>query len=386
MSVRAIITIALATCLIVVQVDASDLLWNNSLNRESPTRADQVTFGDSVAITPVATVMHSIYLALAAKGNYVYAASWGGVAVADISNPNQPVVISEFMTSKNLNCHHWLYWVSRHELTEETSGKYLYVSGGCEGLRIFDVTDPMSPTLSHVFNPGDTLQNQVITFTISNNLLYLADVGGLYVLSIANPANPTIVSHLEDSSVFLGIVALAVKGSTLYVSWTRSGTDGDLRVFDVSNPSNPQLKTTVHLQSAIASMRVAGNNLVTITADPAGKLKCFDISSPLNPVLSDSASFSGSNYSVMTVSDSMVYLTGSKLYSLRASNQHKLIFVDSIQPTGPGGYSILAANGQLYLGSTGLQVVSLLNPVKPVLLGSVYRGAVRAVDAANGFA
>jgi hypothetical protein len=109
------------------------------------------------------------------------------------------------------------------------------MAGGDLGLWILNISDLTNPTLIDTFNtPG-----HLFDFFISDTLLYAADRDSLLIFNIVDPANVFIVGTLPTPEwvydVFIdSIYAYLACRSTF-------GTDGKMKIVNVSNPSNPEL-------------------------------------------------------------------------------------------------------------------------------------------------
>jgi len=67
---------------------------------------------------------------------------------------------------------------------------------------------------------------------VSGNYCYLADVGGLHVIDISNPAAPVCLGGYDTSGAAHGVT---ISGTCAFVA----GGDGGLQVVDISNPASP---------------------------------------------------------------------------------------------------------------------------------------------------
>jgi hypothetical protein len=109
---------------------------------------------------------------------------------------------------------------------------------------------------------------------------YVARAGGLSAIEISNPASPQQVATVGNFSAS----KLAVSGNLLVVSaaWSTDSERVDgLRLFDVADPSNPQLLSVVNTgRFTILDLALSGN--YAYAADERG-LHVLDISNPVDP-------------------------------------------------------------------------------------------------------
>ncbi|MEJ2306570.1 MAG: hypothetical protein P8Y30_03330, partial [candidate division WOR-3 bacterium] len=130
-----------------------------------------------------------------------FCGSGGGVYVLFISDPSNPVKLSEIRTRgvvKGLFC--------------EKSTQRLYIAAGEAGLEIWDVANPLDiQKLGSCDTPGDAEDVEV-----SGNYAYVADyTGGLRVIDVSTPSNPSEVGSFNTPGRALGV---AVSGDYAYVA------------------------------------------------------------------------------------------------------------------------------------------------------------------------
>ncbi|MEM9336883.1 MAG: hypothetical protein AAGA35_03450, partial [Patescibacteria group bacterium] len=236
---------------------------------------------------------------LTASGNYLYLGQIGDTTacsqttgsargcelkVFDISDPTNPTYIagrdvdgSETGTTNES--------IRRGGLA--VSGNYLYVghdanltacsqiagsAQGCE-LKVFDISDPTNPTyvagIDADGSSGGSSGESINTLAVSGNYIFVApgndstacsQVAGsaigceLKVFDISDPTNPTYVAGRDSDGSSAGtnsvlITSLTVSGNYLYAGHAGSATacsqiagsarGCELKVFDISDPTNP---------------------------------------------------------------------------------------------------------------------------------------------------
>ena len=125
--------------------------------------------------------------------------------------------------------------LARFKIVDE----YLYTVD-FSSLNIFDISDLNNPqTMEKVWATGtiETIFNQ-------GDLLFLGGTQGMYIYDISSPATPTFVSEFRHGTACDPVV---VDGNYAYVT-LRGGnicgsTESGLYVVDISNLENPELKT-----------------------------------------------------------------------------------------------------------------------------------------------
>lgn len=123
-------------------------------------------------------------------GNRVYATDglFGGVAVFDITTPDNPVLLSQ-------------YHAGTHPADIAVRNGVAFIADGY-GIEVVDLSSPAMPSvLGRVATPGSSRAIELVDDTI-----YVADTGaGLQVISISEPDNPILVGGLDTQGSATGI-------------------------------------------------------------------------------------------------------------------------------------------------------------------------------------
>ncbi|MBC8254828.1 MAG: hypothetical protein H8E35_12500 [Ardenticatenia bacterium] len=257
------------------------------------------------------------------------------------------------------------HWYSVRDLTEEVvgqiggpvyavavQGNYAFVGIGPR-LVVLDISDSMHPAF--VGQTG-VLPGSVSAVADGTN-------GGLRVVDVSDPASPSELGFYYTPG---SAAAVAVSGSMAYVadagSWDGSQYVGSgLRVVDVSNPASPTELGFYDTPGDAGAVAVVGS-----TAYVAGGLRVVDVSNPASPTQLGSYDTPGWAEGVV-VSGSTAYVAGGG--GLRV--------VDVSNPASPteiGFYDTPGwARGVAVSGSTayvadydGLRVVDVADPATPV--------------------
>jgi hypothetical protein len=125
----------------------------------------------------------------------------------------------------------------------------------------------------------------ILDVFVKDNYAYCASGSGLLIFNVSNPSNPQLVGKLLMPNLALGVY---VSGNYAYVAVGNSW-GGSLRVIDVSNPSNPR-----EVGSFVTSPRYpwgvyVSGNYAYVAVDHAyssygdAGLRVIDVSNPSNP-------------------------------------------------------------------------------------------------------
>ena len=171
--------------------------------------------------------IHEIVL----DGNYLYETDsrTPTIKVINISNPAAPVFVRNIVTTDPLFIH-----------AVHIAGGRLFASGWGGKTEIYDVSNvsvsaPLLGTVAGGNNAHSTWTS------VDGNYLYSCREtldGDLRVYNITNPASPTLVKSIKAGDLGLNAICPhnpTVYGNLLFVAWYQAG----VQVFDISNPANP---------------------------------------------------------------------------------------------------------------------------------------------------
>jgi hypothetical protein len=202
-----------------------------------------------------------------------------GVHIVDLSNPSQPVVLGKVNASKGNGfnaVHEMMVW--NNYLIEN------YNSFSDSTIKFIDVSNAAAPVFKWNLTPTDAW---VHAMHIRGNRMYLSGWGGrIEIYDLSNIANqpPLLIGTIFGNSTNHSAWT-SEDGGYLYSA--RETLDGDIRVYDVRNPSQPLLvraiKTTdLGLNAVSPHNPVVMGNYLYVSWYQAGT-QVFDINDPTNP-------------------------------------------------------------------------------------------------------
>lgn len=268
------------------------------------------------------------YSDVVADGNYAYLASWftsGGVQIFDISNPDAPRYVANYMpaNSKNMQGLAVLNGI----------GYFASDSGG--GVHIVNLADPAHPALITRITSAQGGYDSVHDLTLDGNgHLFIPDYrfsSTVQVWNVMNPAAPfleTTMLGTDTSSVH----DVTVKGNRLFMA----GWGGTVDIWDITNID---LQTPIRLGSFFAGDSIQN---ISVTQDGRylafprelksnGLVQIFDITDPANAVRV--ASLTQPQLGIQASSPSETKIMGNLLFV--SWYQQGLVVFDITDPVHP---------------------------------------------------
>lgn len=241
-----------------------------------------VARADLATLTPSA-IIPQLGNDLSIRGNTLYVADAdGGIRIFDITNPLSPVELgreTSILDPRGI----------------EIKDHLAFVAGGSYGLGVIDVRNPASPILGGDFRSIGDVDHVVI----AGNYLY-ASSDHLDIVDISNRSQPKVVSTLNRRGV------PAVVGDTLFLA---AGADG-LAAIDIHDPTAPIELDLLDLQGVANAVAVDMDFAYVATSIG---LQVVNISNPQS--MSKVADVGDYSYTGVAVSNGTVYLnSGSQLF------------------------------------------------------------------------
>ncbi|MFW9908957.1 MAG: LVIVD repeat-containing protein [Candidatus Thorarchaeota archaeon] len=224
---------------------------------------------------------------LESKGDIVYIADQEeGLRIIDISNPAQPVELEG-------------YSGSGMAFDVKIVGNYLYFADYEYGMVVLDISNPSTPVYVTNYETG------CVHLEIEDDIAYIAGHGNLVLLDVSDPTQPTFIGGTPESSTTLWDPS--VSNNTIYLA-NHSGDDGELMIFDASDPSNIEMTGEFDSEGTFQSFYVQDSLLYAV--DFVAGLYLLDVRNSATPV--EITRFSDGQPWDVTLSDGLVYLVGSE--------------------------------------------------------------------------
>jgi len=350
-------------------------------------------FTDPANPVEVGSLPGSDLLSVAVEGDRAYCGlGSAGVLVVDLTDPSAPAAITDFDTPGSANgtdidgtvlyvamgtSGMGIYDVSdplnpASLATGGTNGFCTYVQQrdglayACDtnGLRIFDVSFPATPALLGAYAAGSNCYE--MSFTDDQDVVYLAGLPGVFAVSVANPASPTLLYSNSDGQGYScaggnGIALMASRYTGLHV------LDGNFNAIETLGNAGFAMK--LHLD---------GDYLYV--ADLSGGVRIYDLTVPEAPVFLEEVA-TDPNCQDLEIADDVLFAVNSN------NSGAGLTLTDVSDPSTPMPISVFnTTNGTMGIGLAGdlcllangfggLRAVDISHPLVPSLLGDLPFGA-----------
>jgi len=191
------------------------------------------------------------------QGNYAFLNRSSRITIVDISNPANPAVV------KNM------YFPGKQRISIDNN--ILAMGNRNEGIRLYDVSEPCSLV---VLSTIECEQSGVLY--LKDDYFFMMMDGSFSIYDVSEPEDPSPVYSDEDLTIY----HMDKFGDLISLSSRTS-----CRIMDVSDPSNPEILSTLHNQGwegEFHCARLAENRLYTGGFDG---VRIYDIEDPSRPFL-----------------------------------------------------------------------------------------------------
>ena len=168
------------------------------------------------------------------------------------------------------------------------------------GMVILNISTPSNPVFVSNYGPD------CVHLDIEENIAYVAGHGRLRTINVTDPHHPTLLDQIIESSSTLWDPS--VSNGTIYLA-NHSGDEGELLIFDASNPSNIEEIGEFDSEGTFQSFYVQDSLLYAV--DFESGLYLLDVNNPVLPVEIERFSDGGEPWDVVLSGD-YVYLCGSE--------------------------------------------------------------------------
>ncbi len=208
---------------------------------------------------------------------------YGGISVVNIQDISNPTQIGYYNSPGSPN----------HLVLQDN---YAYLADGLRGLRVVEITDLTTPIEVGNFETGDLFTE----LDVQDDYAYILFDGAMHILDVSNPSNISEVSFFEFQFTPLAVL---VNGNYAYLGdgvkdWHWGGAGGWIKIVDIAIPSNPVLVGEYYdiggpMDPVFYPTDLALQGNYLYVANEVGSLRVFDVSDPTNPVVVSNTSTFG---------------------------------------------------------------------------------------------
>jgi len=362
-----------------LQIDVNKLRWLGSYNK-------------------LGNIIH----AAIDKDDLLVADDRGILTLFDISQPDTPLLISDFPFKKSVK-QLALDKKKAYVLTESQlstinfksqsppiistlgvnqggsrrsfiEGNILYVADWFSGMHLYDITIPHAPRLLSSYHTPGSPKGVVV----KNNIAYVADDDhGLQVVDVSNPLQPSFISSMSLEGL---AYTMKLIDNLLYIA----SHSGGFHIVDISNAKDLKLIGTYDTPSKSWALEYRDGLLYV--ADDSSGLMIFDVENPQQPKLINQFQPGGMAEDIV-LKDNKAYIAffDNGLFILDISNPLNLKQLAHL-PTPGNARGIEIHDDLLYLASweAGVIIIDIENAATPKIIGQYdTRGATWGLSVKN---
>ncbi len=278
--------------------------------------------------------------------NLLFSGAEGEIFIWDISDPSNPVKLSEFATFGIVN-----------EMSYDSATQKLFVADYNGGLEIWDVSDPAGP-----YMVGRSYNEQYYPYGVfvRGNYAYVAD-GDFSIVDISDPSHPREISRIETTGRTEDVCVI---GNYAYLA------GGFVKIVDISDPYNPVLVDELYIP---ASKRMEIKDTLLFVSN--GWIYVVNVSDPLHPVVLHTFSspqpvnalYIVENYIYAATDSGFIVIDASTIDSMYVVGSHDL----PVRGTDIVGTveQVFVTTGELYaVHTSGVYAFDISQPAFPVEL------------------
>ncbi|HEX8684544.1 MAG TPA: carboxypeptidase regulatory-like domain-containing protein, partial [Ardenticatenaceae bacterium] len=318
---------------------------------------------------------------IAISGNHAYVSTRDELQVYNLSTPAAPTRVGAVnVGTGEIAIVDNLAYVAGTRYDES-------VSPISSGLWVVDIADPHAPTESAFFNAPVI----AVDVAVAGSHAYLADqLEGVLVVNISNPSTPT-ESGTYNPPRPRHPNEIVVNGDYGYIADSTIAPDVEeptpgLLILDLTDPALPVVVGSIRTPFYIGGLTVAGNY---VYLGAHNQLRVIDVSNPTNPTEAGSYTFPDEEGAVSTndvaIAGDYAYVTSS--HGLRVIDVSNPDNMHEVGRTLQGAGEIAISGGYAYLSSGSIRIVDISTPTAPVVVGEYFathpvQGSVSLFDVA----
>jgi len=196
-----------------------------------------------------------------------------GLQIFDIADQDSPHLVGHLATIARA----WDVWVRDY---------HAFVADHDAGLIVVDASTPSDPREVGSLSWGEDVAMAEVIDGADDHVYVASGKHGLIVIDVSEPSEPVATFQYDPGLDSWG-EAVLVQGDTLYLSMVDSASreENGLHVFDLHDPSAPELLSKLPVTDGVEGISVAGGRLAL--ANTMSGVVLIDIHSATDPLLLD---------------------------------------------------------------------------------------------------
>ncbi len=278
----------------------------------------------------------------------LYAVTWNGVEIYNVSNVANPVLAGK-LDGSGYNF-------------KKLSVKYPYVFlvNYKDSLYVCDVSDFENPAIVKIF----PIELNASNVTVNGNYLYVLNASGLKVIDIGDPLSPSIAASYSR-----GGVDMTISGSNGFISRGNQY----ISLIDMSDPVNLVFQSDYNLQNCLSREIATENNMIYVAKDYGG-ISSIDVTDISYPIEKGAIKTWGRSQDVIVESDYAYLANGyGGLKILDVSDMRNPVLVSEYLTDGIVKYLAKSGDSLFVYVYTRRKIIILdvSNPLNPVEINKI---------------
>lgn len=238
-----------------------------------------------------------------------------------------------------------------------------YLAARENGLRIVNVSHPLNP--KEIGRIG-VLQEDVQGVAVKDNFAYITGYNnGLVIYDVSTPSKPTKIGECSTEVIFGEDIIII--DNYAYVAESEG-----LTVFDIKKPSKPKIITRISYEERYNEIQF-NDNFAILTGEYESGLRIFDCSNPKNPELKSSIISTGFAGAVKYNNYLITVPKSSLLKTFEMSDPTRLIALKELKDDGNTKEFIVKDNIAYCIESFNtLEIVDFSNPYQPIEISNYF--------------
>ena len=318
-----------------------------------------VIFGITYSFSPLFSIYHKIgnynsggrTLSLDVKDEIIYTIkNTGLIEILDVNDPEQPQLIGSCQIPNAI-----LGGGNQIIVVDSLA----FVLTFSNGIQIVNISNPIEPQIIGSYN-----YNNAKDLIISSNYAYIAGYNKLYILDISEILNPLLMSDIYGE-----LCDITLSDNIIY--GVHNSSPNNLRIIDVSDPTNPELLSNFNLP-IYSPGGIEFKDFITFIAY-GGLLWSINVGNPSNPIMLDTLDITNHTKRIIIEENKAIITNSTSGFEViditDPSNMSIVSFYDT-----PGLAEQVKVNGEIAFIAdcySGLQIVDINNPLIPPLINRI---------------